>query len=123
MRLLAGVGVSTGRVDGDGELSDVRAFQSRDLADTLLLDLVDAQHRMHGQVGALYIVELGLYLLLGWVDYHRRSFAENQFLDFDGAEWSSVAYFPCVDLVNLALIYELTFENVTRGHLEGSRHC
>jgi hypothetical protein len=34
-----------------------------------------------------------------------------------------VTHFPGVYLVYLALIYELNFENVTRGHLEGSNHC
>jgi hypothetical protein len=34
-----------------------------------------------------------------------------------------VTHFPGVDFVNLALIYELNFKNVTRGHLEGSKHC
>jgi hypothetical protein len=34
-----------------------------------------------------------------------------------------VTHFAGVDLIDLALIYEQNFKNVTRGHLEGSNHC
>jgi hypothetical protein len=34
-----------------------------------------------------------------------------------------VTHFTGVDLIDLALIHEQNFENVTRGHLECSGHC
>jgi hypothetical protein len=34
-----------------------------------------------------------------------------------------VTHFTGVDLIDLALIHEQNFENVTRCHLVGSNHC
>src|ERR1035438_4559819 len=121
IRLFTGVRISAGRIDGDGELRHIGAFQSHYFADSLLLHLIDAQHRVHGQVGALYLVEFGLDLLLGRVDDHGRTLAEHQFLDLDEAKQAAMAYFAGVDLVHLSLIYEENFKNVTRGHLVGSK--
>src|ERR1700688_1502653 len=70
MGLFAGAGVSPGGVDRDRELSDDRSLQGYHLADALLLDLIDAQHGMHGRIGTLYIVEFRLYLLLGGIHDH-----------------------------------------------------
>src|SRR5690606_18936014 len=48
------------RVDGHRELRDVAAFGIRDFADALLVDLVDPQYVVHGQIGLLHAGELEL---------------------------------------------------------------
>ena len=67
------------------------AFQRGDLADAVLLHLVDAQHRMHGQKGALDPLEFALDALLGRVEHHGGTLAEQQLLDLDEAEQLPVA--------------------------------
>src|SRR5215469_1739598 len=113
------------RVHGHRELRDVgpTAFQHRDLADAVLLHLVDAQDRMHRQEGALDAGELALDALLRGVEYHRGALAEQQFVDLDESEQLSVADAPGVDLVNLALIHEHNAENVTGCHGSGWGRC
>ena len=105
------------RIQRHRKLRDVGArLQGGDLADAVLLHLIDAQHRMHGQEGALDPGELALDALLGRVDHHRGALPEHQFLHLDEAEQLAVADLAGVHLVNLALIHEHNPENVTGCH-------
>src|ERR1700729_262224 len=69
--LFASAGVPAGGIDWNRELRNIGALKGYDLTDALFLDFIDAQHRMHGQIGALYFVEFRLYLLLSGVHHHR----------------------------------------------------
>ena len=86
------------------------------LARPVLLHLVDAQDRVHGQEGALDAGEFALDALLAGIEHHGRALAEHQLLDLDEAEQLAVAHLAGVDLVNLALIHEHNAENVTGCH-------
>ena len=78
---------------------------------------------MHGQIGALDALELGLDSFLGRVDQHRAFLAKHQFFHLYEAPQGAVADFPGVDFVNLALIGKNDFENVTGCHLRMVRDC
>ncbi len=60
--------------------------------------------------------ELGLDALLARVQDHGGAFPEDQLLDLDEPEQATLAHFPGVHLVNLALVHEHNLENVTGCH-------
>ena len=74
-----------------------------DLGSAALLDLVDAQHGVHRNVGPPHPVELALQRLLGGIDDRRGLLAEQQTFDLDEAEEAALADALGVDLVDLAL--------------------
>src|SRR5690606_2917535 len=111
---------SLGRVHRHGELGDVSALDVRDLADALLLDLVDAQNGVQREIGPLHAFELALDTLLGRIDDDRGAGAEHELLDFDETEERAVADASSVDLVNLALVQEQDLVNRLRRHPRGS---
>ena len=99
-----------------GKLADVAPLKGRDLAHSLLLHLIDPQHRMQRQVGALDPLELALDTLFPRIQDHRGALAEHQILHFQEAEQRSVGHFAGVNFINFALIHEHNLENVTGCH-------
>jgi len=65
-------------------------------------------------------VRFSLDLFLRGIDDDGAALAEHQFLDLDEAEQAAGSDLAGVDLVHLPLVDEKNFENVTRGHQEGS---
>ena len=106
------------RIHRHRELSHVAAIGSRDLACTLLVDLVDAKYRVHRQIGLLHALELGLDLLFGRIDNDSRPGAEDQLFNLDETEQGAVADALCVNLVNLALIQKLDLVDGCCRHVE-----
>src|SRR5580658_54287 len=105
------------RVHRHGKLRDVRAaLQRTDLADAVLLHLVDPQDRMHRQKGALDSGELALDALFGGVEHHAGTLTKHKLFDLDEAEQLAVTDAARVHLINLALIHEHNPENVTGCH-------
>src|SRR5690349_1930972 len=83
------------------------AFRERaDLGSAGLVDLVDADHRVHRDVAAHDAFELGLELFLARVDHDARLFAEHQLLDLDESQQRTMADVAGVDLVDLPLVHE-----------------
>ena len=84
----------------------VATFHWTHLADPLPLHLVDPHHGMQGNEGAFHSGEFVLQPLLSWIDQHARTFAKDQFLDFNKAVQIPLIDFPGIEFVQLALIDE-----------------
>src|SRR3970040_2385511 len=104
------------RIHRHGKLRDVATLGVSHLAHALLLDLVDAQDRMHRQVRPLHARELGLYFFFRGIDDDRRARAEHELLDLDESEQRAVAHAPRVHLVDLALVQEEHLVDRLGGH-------
>ena len=104
------VAALSGRVDRQRKLRDVAALGLGDLADALLVDLVDSNDRVHWQVASLDALEFRLDLFLGRVEHDGTAFTEHELFDFDETEERTVTDFAGVDLVDLALVHECDFE-------------
>ena len=111
--LFFGIG---GGVDRHRELGDV-ALGLGDFRSALLFHLVDADDRVHRQVGTPDVLELGLDPLLGWIDDDTGALAEDEFLDLDEAEQPAMADAAGVDLVDLALAHENDLVQCLVAHL------
>ncbi len=104
-------------------MRDVAALDRGDLADALLLHLIDAQHRVQRQPGALDPLKLAFYPLFTRVEHHGTAFAEHKFFYLYESKDISVVDLTGVHLVDLALIHEHDFENVTGCHRDRTIAC
>ncbi len=92
------------RVDGEGG-DDFTVFgYLGDLTGAFFFDLINAYHRVHGDIGPRDTLELRLQVLFRGINHHGCLVAENQLFDFDEAEQVSLPRISCVDLVDLALV-------------------
>src|SRR6185295_13140492 len=115
--LLLGPRLVGGVVHPQRELRDVAAaFERADLGLALLLHFVDAQDRVHRQHRALDPGELGLDAFLARVQDDGRALPENQLFNLDEPEQATLAHLAGINLVNLALVHEHNLENVTGCH-------
>src|SRR5210317_203160 len=99
-------GIPAGRVDRDRKLSDVTSLDIGDLADSLLLYLVNANDRVHWQECAFDVGELRLDSLLGRIDQYRRPFTKDEILNLDKTEHLAMMNLARIDFVNLSLVCE-----------------
>jgi hypothetical protein len=62
------------------------------------------------------VFELGFDFFFGRIDNHGTAFAEDQFLDFNEAEQSTMRDAARVDFVNLSLAHENDFVEILAAH-------
>jgi hypothetical protein len=60
--------------------------------------------------------ELGFDAFFARSEDHGGTLAEHQLFDLDETEQATLAHFPGINLVNLALVHEHNLENVTGCH-------
>src|SRR3990167_5461001 len=87
-----------------GEGRHLLPLQLHDLADTLLLDLIDPDDGMHGDVAPGNLVELGLQPLLGWVNHDLAAFAKEEAFNFDESIEIALIDVLDIDLVDFSLV-------------------
>src|SRR5580698_5624478 len=108
---------SAGSVDRYRELAHVGpAFQGHDLGRAFPRHLIDTYDGMHGDEALLHSLELALELLLARVHHQAAALAEDHLFDLDEPPEALLAHLPGIDLVELALVHEDDFVDVTCGH-------
>jgi hypothetical protein len=82
----------------------------------LLVDLIDANDRVHGEVGSGDVLEFGLDFFLGRVHDNGCALTENQLLDFNESEQSPLANLTSVNFIDLSLAHEYDSVEIFLDH-------
>jgi len=104
-------------IDRHWKLRDV-ALELGYFARALLVDFINANDRVHGQIGSFDILELGFDFFFRRINDDTRPLAEDKLFYFDKSEHFAMANLAGVDLVDLSLAHENDAIEVFLAHAD-----
>jgi hypothetical protein len=104
------------RIHRHRKLRNVAIFKLADLAHALFIDLVNANDRVHRQVGSADVFKLGFDLLFRRIDDQCRALAKDKFFDLHETKQLALANTSGVNLVDLPLAHEDDFVELFFTH-------